>query len=374
MKLPIGVFSRLLALFGAVALVGWTWIRTTTVDSAVGERISALMVAPAFIDLGAVTSSQSEVSYSITNQSDADVQILGLQTSCGCMNARSDRYQIRRGESARVTATIRHNRMGAGAEIPFSRSVTVQTATNGEVTALHLNARGRFHPAAWIEDQRAELKQSGKSGECAAEIPVFLRSNPPVAITDTDVSGRDLDCTAEVADIAEIGRLDSDIAFVRATVRVRGVTQKLPAMGYLTVATDSPETPEIRITLVCPSNHTSAASSAPETLAFGVLKRGQVATRRTVISWNRDGNTRSIEAQVSDGFKVQGIQEVRTSGTRHVCPIEIATIGPVVKLGELTGHVTVKLRSDADSATTSEIRIPISGFVKSEYEEPEITR
>ncbi|MBI1312281.1 DUF1573 domain-containing protein [bacterium] len=374
MKPHIGVLVRLLVFSGSVVLAGWVWTSTSSVDSAAGEQLLALSSAPAFIDLGAVTSAQSEVSYAVTNRSDAEVRVQILQASCGCMDAEIDRYQILPGESARVTAVIRHNRMGAGAEIPFSRRITVVYATGDEVNELHLIANGSFLPPAWIEEQRAELKKSDSDEMLVADVPVFLRAEPRVEIKATHVFGRDLDCTAEVIDVTDERRSESERRWLRATVRVQGIARKLPATGLLTVTTDSPETPQIRVSLVCQSDDPFAVACVPETLAFGILESGQVATRRAVISWNREAHSRIVAVQASEGFKVLNSPETRPDGTRLICPIEVSTTGPVSTLGELKGHIHVELLSDTDPTKATEIRIPISGFVKAASAEPESSR
>lgn len=357
-------WCRGLLFLTALATVGWVWSAVSHVDSTAGDVNSALTADRQVIDLGSVTSRTSDVRFRLTNRSDTGVRIQFLQASCGCMEPEIDRHRIPPGQSAVVSATMRHSRIGPGSEIPFSRRITVTYRSDDRIDELHLIARGRFLPPAWVEQPDAELKPvDDQDDRLAGDIPVFLRAEPRVSITAAHVFGREFDCAATVLDVSPESRDDTGEKWLRATVRVEGAVRKRPAAGLLTLTLDSEETPQIRVALRCPAADEPAARFSPRTIAFGILTPGETATQRGSVFWKQDAGYHVTGLKATPGFTVRAVNP-QAHSPPHAIPIEVSTVPSSVVPGPLAGHVTVELTRGHEPPKSTELRIPVSGFVR----------
>ena len=87
-------------------------------------------------DFGVITlkDGPQTCTFTITNDGDADVNILAVTTSCGCTGVKWTRETIKPGEKGTVTATY-SNDEGA---YPFDKTLAVYMSDNSKPTVLHL--------------------------------------------------------------------------------------------------------------------------------------------------------------------------------------------------------------------------------------------
>jgi len=353
---------RILVVMSVAGALGWVWASARSVEPSVMQTATPLMADPPVLKLGRVTSTQSPVEFKVTNRSSSDVMILQLQSSCGCMDPTVDKYLLTPGEFAVVSAVMRHAKTGEGAELPFNRAVTVLYETEGQAASLPLVVKGLFLPPVWVDHQTVQLEKSDDSGRSiSAVVPVFLRKDPAVRIKTAHVFGRDLSCETEI--IRDESKFAGSSGFIKTIVRIHGEALRLPASGTLLITTDAPETPQLSVVLACQSDDPFRLVCVPPRVTFGVVEPQQQETKRIVLTWAEAADADIEFVHVSEGFSVNRSAEIGQKSGRQVCAIDVTA--SLANVGAIAGEITIGLRGKQDSARSKEVRVPISGFVRS---------
>lgn len=349
---------RLVLLIPMVGFLGWVWSFASQVEPGIVQAVSPLLADPPVLNLGRVTSIQSPVEFKVTNQSSSDITIQQLRSSCGCMNPTADKYLLAPDEFAVVSAVMRHAKTGEGSELSFNRSVTVLYKTEGQAASLVLGVTGLFLPPVWVDQQAVQFQKSENTGRSiSAEVPVFLREDPAVQIKTAHVFGRDLDCETEIVE-SESG----SSGFLTQLVRIHGKALRLPASGTLLITTDAPETPQLRVVLVCQSDDPFRLDCVPPRVTFGVVEPQQRETKRVVLTWAESANADIEFVHASEGFSVNRSALIGQNSGRQICAIDVTA--SLADVGAIAGEITIGLRGKQDSAGLKEVRVPISGFVR----------
>lgn len=357
-----GFAIRLALLAPVVGLLGWTGTSAWRMESVPVPESPALLADPPILNLGRVTSIQSPVEFKVTNQSSSNVVIQQLRSSCGCMDPTVDRNKLEPGETAQISAVMRHAKTGEGSELPFNRSVTVLYETEGQPASLALIVKGLFLPPVWVNHQTIQFQKADSAGRSiSAVVPIFLRADPPVRIKTANVFGRDFVCETVVVDSP--AESSSKSGFIKQQVRVRGKALRLPATGSLLITTDAPETPQLSVALACQSDDPFRLACVPPRVAFGVVEPNQNETRRIVVTWATSAEASVEFVRASSGFMVKQSTEIIQQGGRQTCAIEVTA--SLFEAGAVEGEIAIGLRGSQDATQSKELRVPISGFVRS---------
>lgn len=74
--------------------------------SACAKKTPRIVVEPASQELGEVPQQKIELTYTVRNEGESELQILKISTSCDCTKATIDQDQIAPGQSAVLTVTL----------------------------------------------------------------------------------------------------------------------------------------------------------------------------------------------------------------------------------------------------------------------------
>jgi hypothetical protein len=284
---------------------------------------------------------KKSVDFEFKNTGDEPLEILDVQTSCGCTSAKPEKSAYAPGEVGVIPVTFDSGRFSG----KIKKTITVTTnATENERISLAIE--GNIVSEVNIQPAILSMYNIKRSANDVKEIEISTEKLAKLQITGATSNLDFLDIT--------IVPKDDKTVIVKAMVNGAKAPKEQPAFrGYVDIKTNSEKRPEIKV----PVNikFEEPVRVLPRFISFYGSKADQNREMTLTLSPTTDAEF-SIE-NVSTDLEFVDVSTVSTDGANK--RVVVTLRGGDAPKNKFSGHVTIKTNLEDQP----EVRIPVRGNV-----------